>query len=128
MDNLMQKQRAAIKQLEKEETEIDTEMKLAASLKNRKQDNANTKDIKEFTKSQMDYSALIGKEKEAIRDVDREIAEIEHKIQEQRKVTASLYQGWKARFRSIEPEQHGIPDRILGFGILGRFIWTVKAH
>jgi len=91
MDNLMQKQRAAIKQLEKEKTEIDTEMKLAASLKNRKQDNANTKDIKEFTKSQMDYSALIQKEKEAIRDVDREIAEIEHKIQEQRKAMGGVH-------------------------------------
>jgi len=91
MDNLMQKQRAAIKQLEKEETEIDTEMKLAASLKNRKQDNSNTKHIKEFTKSQTDYSSLIQDEKEAIRDVDREIAEIEHKIQEQRKAMGGVH-------------------------------------
>ena len=95
MDNLMQKQRAAIKQLEKEETEIDTEMKLAASLKNRKQDNVNTKHIKEFTKSQTDYSSLIQKEKEAIRDVDREIAEIEHKIQEQRKVCVIRYDAYR---------------------------------
>jgi len=91
MDNLMQKQRAAIKQLEKEETEIDTEMKLAASLKNRKQDNSNTKHIKEFTKSQKDFSSLIQAEKEAIRDVDREIAEIEHKIQEQRKAMGGVH-------------------------------------
>ena len=36
MENLMQKQKAAIKQLEKEQTEIATEMKLAASSKNQK--------------------------------------------------------------------------------------------
>ena len=36
MENLMQKQKAAIKQLEKEQTEVATEMKLAASSKNQK--------------------------------------------------------------------------------------------
>lgn len=63
----MQKQRAAIKQLEKEETEIATEMKLAASLKNRKQDAANTRHIREFTLGQQHYTDLVQKEKEAIK-------------------------------------------------------------
>jgi len=91
MENLMQKQRAAIKQLEKEETEVATEMKLAASLKNRKQDLSNTRSIKEFTKGQEHYSGLIFKEKESIKEVDREIAEIEQKIQEQRKTMGGVH-------------------------------------
>jgi len=91
MENLMQKQRAAIKQLEKEQTEIVTEMKLAASLKNRKQDASNTRHIKDFTKAQQHYSDLIQKEKEAIKDVDREIAEIEHNIQAQRKSMGGVH-------------------------------------
>lgn len=91
MDNLMQKQRAAIKQLEKEETEIVTEMKLAASLKNRTQDAANTRHIKEHILGQQFYTDLIEKEKEAIKEVDKEIAEIEHKIQEQRKAMGGVH-------------------------------------
>ena len=65
----MQKQKAAIKQLEKEQTEIATEMKLAASLKNRKQDAANTRHIKEFTKRQIDYSTVIQNERDAIKGI-----------------------------------------------------------
>lgn len=91
MEYLMQKQKAAIKQLEKEQTEIATEMKLAASLKNRKQDAANTRHIKEFTKRQIDYSTVIQNERDAIKEVDREIAEIENKIQGQRKAMGGVH-------------------------------------
>jgi len=85
MENLMQKQKAAIKQLEKEQTEIATEMKLAASSKNQKQDAENARLIKNFIDGQSHYNDLIQKEKDAIKEVDREIAEIEHNIQKQRK-------------------------------------------
>ena len=70
MENLIQKQNKAIKQLESEETEIATEMKLASSLKNRKQDSVNTREIQSFTSNKEDYTNLIEKEKELIKGKD----------------------------------------------------------
>jgi len=91
MENLMQKQKAAIKQLEKEQTEVATEMKLAASSKNQKQDAENARLIKNFIDGQCQYNDLIQKEKDAIKEVDREIAEIEHNIQKQRKTMGGVH-------------------------------------
>jgi chromosome segregation ATPase len=91
MENLIQKQNKAIKQLESEETEIATEMKLASSLKNRKQDSVNTREIQAFTSNKEDYTSLIEKEKELIKEVDKEIAEIEQKIQRQRKAMGGVH-------------------------------------
>jgi len=98
MENLIQKQSAAITQLEKEETELATDMKLAASLKNTKQDGDNAGDIKELVLGKQQYTDLIDMEKEAIKEVDKEIAEIEHKIHAQRRSMGGTFNSHNRHF------------------------------
>ena len=62
----MMKQKTAINQLEGEMNEIETEMKLASSCKNRKQDNENSEDLQSFMKGQDEYATKIAKEAEEI--------------------------------------------------------------
>ena len=63
---MMMRQQTAIKQLEGEMNEIETEMKLASSCKNKKQDNENSEDLKNFMTGQDEYGAKILKEAEEI--------------------------------------------------------------
>ena len=63
---MMMKQKTAINQLEGEMNEIETEMKLASSCKNRKQDNENSEDLQSFMKGQDEYATKIAKEAEEI--------------------------------------------------------------
>ena len=64
--HMMMKQKTAINQLEGEMNEIETEMKLASSCKNRKQDNENSEDLQSFMKGQDEYATKIAKEAEEI--------------------------------------------------------------
>ena len=64
--HMMMKQQTAIKQLESEMNEIETEMKLASSCKNRKQDNENSEELKNFMDGQDEYSRMIQRETEEI--------------------------------------------------------------
>ena len=63
---MMIRQQTAIKQLESEMTEIDTEMKLASSSKNRMKDGENGSELKNFMDGQDEYSRLIVSEQEEI--------------------------------------------------------------
>ena len=56
---MMMRQQTAIKQLEGEMNEIETEMKLASSCKNKKQDNENSEDLQNFMKGQDEYAQRI---------------------------------------------------------------------
>ena len=62
----MMRQQTAIKQLEGEMNEIETEMKLASSCKNKKQDNENSEDLQNFMKGQDEYALRIQQETEEI--------------------------------------------------------------
>ena len=59
---MMMRQQTAIKQLEGEMNEIETEMKLASSCKNKKQDNENSEDLQNFMNGQDEYARQIQQE------------------------------------------------------------------
>ena len=59
---MMMRQQTAIKQLEGEMNEIETEMKLASSCKNKKQDNENSEDLQNFMNGQDEYARHIQQE------------------------------------------------------------------
>ena len=59
---MMMRQQTAIKQLEGEMNEIETEMKLASSCKNKKQDNQNSEDLQNFMNGQDEYARQIQQE------------------------------------------------------------------
>jgi len=79
----MKDQNNIIKQLKMELTEVAVEMKLASSNKNRRQDRENSNELKHFMDGQDEYSSLIVKQTEEIQALDRQISEIEEKINEQ---------------------------------------------
>jgi len=86
----MMRQQTAIKQLENEMNEIETEMKLASSCKNKKQDNENSTSLKQFMNGQDEYSKLISKETDEIQSLDRSISEIEEKINAQHRAMGGV--------------------------------------
>ena len=106
------KQQTAIKQLESEMNEIETEMKLASSCKNRKQDNENSEELKNFMDGQDEYSRMIQMETEEIQckfflnkkihlllvfllknnlALDRQISETEEKIKKQHRAMGGVH-------------------------------------
>merc|ERR1719410_1507142 len=85
------KQKTAINQLEGEMNEIETEMKLASSCKNRKQDNENSEDLQSFMKGQDEYATKIAKEAEEIQSLDRQISETEEKIKAQHRAMGGVH-------------------------------------
>merc|ERR1712126_359767 len=70
---LMGQQETAIAELEKELKELDTNMKLANSPGMKKQDQQNSKTLKNFMMSQDEYLRLVNKETEDIQSLDRQI-------------------------------------------------------
>lgn len=89
--HMMMKQKTAINQLEGEMNEIETEMKLASSCKNRKQDNENSEDLQSFMKGQDEYATKIAKEAEEIQSLDRQISETEEKIKAQHRAMGGVH-------------------------------------
>lgn len=89
--HMMMRQQTAIKQLEGEMNEIETEMKLASSCKNKKQDNENSEDLKNFMTGQDEYGAKILKEAEEIQSLDRQISETEEKIKAQHRAMGGVH-------------------------------------
>jgi hypothetical protein len=79
----MEDQKKIIQQLKMELTEVDVEMKLASSNKNRRQDRENSNELKHFMEGQDEYSRLIVNQQEEIQCLDRQISEIEEKINAQ---------------------------------------------
>merc|ERR1719378_710452 len=85
------RQQTAIKQLEGEMNEIETEMKLASSCKNKKQDNENSEDLQNFMKGQDEYAQRILQETEEIQSLDRQISETEEKIKSQHRLMGGVH-------------------------------------
>jgi len=84
-------QETAITQLEKELKELDTNMKLANSPGMKKQDRENSKTLKNFMMSQDEYLRLVNKETEEIQSLDRQISEIEEKINAQHRQMGGVH-------------------------------------
>merc|ERR1712168_78579 len=84
-------QETAIAQLEKELEELDTNMKLANSPGMKKQDRENSKTLKNFMMSQDEYLRLVNKETEDIQSLDRQISEIEEKINAQHRQMGGVH-------------------------------------
>merc|ERR1712126_15401 len=84
-------QETAITQLEKELKELDTNMKLANSPGMKKQDRENSKTLKNFIMSQDEYLRLVNKETEEIQSLDRQISEIEEKINAQHRQMGGVH-------------------------------------
>jgi len=84
-------QETAITQLEKELKELDTNMKLANSPGMKKQDRENSKTLKNFMMSQDEYLRLVNKETEDIQSLDRQISEIEEKINAQHRQMGGVH-------------------------------------
>merc|ERR1719173_160726 len=63
------RQQTAITQLEGEMNEIETEMKLASSCKNKKQDNENSEDLQNFMNGQDEYARQIQQDNENSEDL-----------------------------------------------------------
>merc|ERR1711931_160676 len=84
-------QETAIAQLEKELKELDTNMKLANSPGMKKQDRENSKTLKNFMNSQDEYLSLVRKETEEIQSLDRQISEIEEKINAQHRQMGGVH-------------------------------------
>lgn len=84
-------QETAIDQLEKELKELDTNMKLANSPGMKKQDRENSKTLKNFMMSQDEYLRLVHKETEEIQSLDRQISEIEEKINAQHRQMGGVH-------------------------------------
>jgi len=84
-------QETAIAQLEKELKELDTNMKLANSPGMKKQDRENSKTLKNFMMSQDEYLRLVNKETEDIQSLDRQISEIEEKINAQHRQMGGVH-------------------------------------
>merc|ERR1712168_1313636 len=84
-------QETAIAQLEKELKELDTNMKLANSPGMKKQDRENSKTLKNFMMSQDEYLRLVRKETEDIQSLDRQISEIEEKINAQHRQMGGVH-------------------------------------
>jgi len=87
----MATQETAITQLEKELNELDTNMKLANSPGMKKQDRENSKTLKNFMNSQDEYLSLVRKETEEIQSLDRQISEIEEKINAQHRQMGGVH-------------------------------------
>jgi len=76
----METQQAALEQLDTEMQEIQVVMRRASSRKNRNQDRENFGDLRKFMEGQDEYSRLITGQEDEIQSLDREISEIEEKI------------------------------------------------
>merc|ERR1719234_1034060 len=83
------RQQTAITQLEGEMNEIETEMKLASSCKNKKQDNENSEDLQNFMKDE--YAQRVLQETQEIQSLDRQISETEDKIKSQHRLMGGVH-------------------------------------
>jgi len=79
----METQQDALKQLDSEMQDIQVVMRRASSKKNRDQDRENFGDLRQYMDGQDEYSRLITSEVEEIQSIDRQISEIEEKINAQ---------------------------------------------
>jgi len=89
--HMMMRQQTAITQLEGEMNEIETEMKLASSCKNKKQDNENSEDLQNFMKGQDEYAQRVLQETQEIQSLDRKISETEDKIKSQHRLMGGVH-------------------------------------
>ncbi|XP_071944329.1 coiled-coil domain-containing protein 63-like [Antedon mediterranea] len=83
--NLVRKQKVHLESLKEENTEIETNLKLATSTANDKKDRACSKKINSLVCDHDEYLNMIDTEKQAIKELDKEILIMEDKVNDQYK-------------------------------------------